>query len=84
MTFSLKQANTLIIDDFQGMRTMLRDFVRLMGVTRIDTASNGKDAINQLGNNKYDIVICDYNLGAGANGQQVLEEAKLRKLIVFM
>jgi tetratricopeptide (TPR) repeat protein len=81
MTFSLKQANTLIIDDFQGMRTMLRDFVRLMGVTRIDTASNGKDAINQLGNNKYDIVICDYNLGAGANGQQVLEEAKLRKLI---
>ena len=81
MTFSLKQANTLIIDDFQGMRTMLRDFVRLMGVTRIDTASNGKDAINQLGSSKYDIVICDYNLGAGANGQQVLEEAKLRKLI---
>lgn len=81
MTFSLNQASTLIIDDFQGMRTMLRDFVRLMGVTRIDTASNGKDAINQLGHSKYDIVICDYNLGAGANGQQVLEEAKLRKLI---
>lgn len=81
MTFTLKQANTLIIDDFQGMRTMLRDFVRNMGVTRIDTASNGKDAISQLALNKYDIVICDYNLGPGANGQQVLEEAKLRKLV---
>lgn len=81
MTFTLKQANTLIIDDFQGMRTMLRDFVRNMGVSRIDTASSGKDAISQLALNKYDIVICDYNLGLGANGQQVLEEAKLRKLV---
>lgn len=81
MTFSLKQANTLIIDDFQGMRTMLRDFVKLMGISQIDTASHGKDAISQLSTRKYDIVICDYNLGPGANGQQVLEEAKLRNLI---
>jgi len=81
MTFSLPQANTLIIDDFQGMRTMLRDFVRDMGVTQVDTASNGKDAISKLGLSKYDIVICDYNLGSGANGQQVLEEAKLRNFV---
>jgi len=81
MTASLKQATILIIDDFQGMRTMLRDFVKSMGVTKIDTASHGKDAINQLGLTPYDIVICDYNLGAGQNGQQILEEAKLRNLI---
>ena len=81
MTFTLKQANTLIVDDFQGMRTMLRDFVRLMGVTQITTASNGKDALSHLGSAKFDVVICDYNLGPGANGQQVLEEAKLRNLI---
>jgi DNA-binding NarL/FixJ family response regulator/Tfp pilus assembly protein PilF len=81
MTFSLKQANTLIVDDFQGMRTMLRDFVRMMGITQISTASNGKDAISQLGSTKFDVVICDYNLGPGANGQQVLEEAKLRNLV---
>jgi len=81
MPVSLKQANTLIVDDFQGMRTMLRDFVKYMGVTQIDTASNGRDAINHLNSSKYDIVICDFNLGPGANGQQVLEEAKLRNLI---
>lgn len=78
---SLKNANTLIIDDFQGMRTMLRDFVKNMGVLQIETASNGRDAIGHITNNKFDIVICDYNLGAGANGQQVLEEAKLRSLV---
>lgn len=81
MTFSLKQANTLIVDDFQGMRTMLRDFVRLMGITQISTASNGRDAISKLDSAKFDVVICDYNLGPGANGQQVMEEAKLRNLV---
>ncbi len=81
MTVPLKQASILIIDDFAGMRTMLREFVKSMGVNTIDTAGNGKDAMNQLRATKYDIVICDYNLGAGQNGQQILEESKLRKYI---
>lgn len=81
MTTSLQQSSILIIDDFQGMRTMLRDIVRSMGVTKIDTATNGKDAMSHLSANKYDIVICDYNLGHGQNGQQILEESKLRKYI---
>jgi tetratricopeptide (TPR) repeat protein len=78
MPLSLQQANILIIDDFQGMRTMLREFLASMGVTTIDTASNGRDALQQLSANRYDIVICDYNLGDGPNGQHVLEEAKLK------
>jgi tetratricopeptide (TPR) repeat protein len=81
MNASLVQATVLIVDDFQGMRTMLRDFVKSMGVTKVDTASSGKDTISQLGGRKYDIVICDYNLGSGQNGQQILEEAKMRNLI---
>jgi tetratricopeptide (TPR) repeat protein len=81
MALTLRKASVLVIDDFQGMRTMLRDFVRSMGVSHIDTASNGRDAILRLNTNRYDIVICDYNLGPGPNGQQVLEEARLKNLI---
>jgi tetratricopeptide (TPR) repeat protein len=81
MTVPLKQACVLIIDDFQGMRSMLRDFVKLMGVTKIDTAGNGRDAMTQLRATQYDIVICDYNLGPGQNGQQILEESRLRNYI---
>lgn len=77
MSVSLTQARILVIDDFQGMRTMLRDFLRAMGVTRVDTAANGKEAISQLRIARYDIVICDFNLGLGQNGQQVLDEARL-------
>jgi len=83
VTVSLKQSHVLVIDDFQGMRTMLRDFVKSMGVTKVDTASNSKEANNLLSEHKYDIVICDYNLGPGQNGQQILEEAKLRKHIGY-
>ena len=77
MTISLTQARILVIDDFQGMRTMLRDFVRSMGVTQVDTAANGKEALSQLRASRYDIVICDFNLGPGQNGQQILDEARM-------
>ena len=73
----------LIIDDFQGMRGMLRDVLRGCGadVKRISEAASGKDAIALLERNRFDIVLCDFNLGAGKNGQQILEEAKVRGLI---
>ena len=81
MSASLTQARVLVVDDFQGMRTILRDIVRAMGVTRVDTAANGKDALRTLHGSRYDIVICDYNLGPGLNGQQVLDEARLHDYI---
>ncbi len=77
----LKKANILIIDDFQGMRTMLRNMVKDVGGVKIDTAASGKEAISQLKLLSYDIVICDYNLGPGPNGQQLLEEARLNNYI---
>ncbi len=81
MTATLTKARILVIDDFQGMRTMLRDFVRSMGVTQIDTAANAKEALAQLAGSRYDIVICDFNLGLGQNGQQVLDEARMHDYI---
>lgn len=73
----------LIVDDFQGMRTILRDILRSCGADGklIATAANGKDAVEVLSNGKYDVVLCDFNLGPGKNGQQILEEAKIRNLI---
>ncbi|MBI5753086.1 MAG: tetratricopeptide repeat protein [Hydrogenophilales bacterium] len=83
MALNLKEARVLIIDDFEGMLRMLREFIRVAGAAQIDTAKNGKDAVAALSKNKYDVVLCDYNLGEGKNGQQILEEAKVRELIGF-
>lgn len=71
----------LIVDDFQGMRSMLREMLKSCGAKEMDIASTGNEAIASLEGNKYDVVLCDYNLGSGRNGQQVLEEAKVRNLI---
>jgi tetratricopeptide (TPR) repeat protein len=43
----------------------------------------GADAIAQLSKDHFDIVLADYNLGSGKNGQQLLEEAKYKKLIGY-
>jgi len=72
---------SLVIDDFGAMRSMLADMLRGYGAKTIDLAANGKEACALLSSHQYDIVLCDFNLGAGKNGQQVLEEAKIRSWI---
>lgn len=79
----ITSSNFLVIDDFPGMRSMLSLVLRNCGVNpkNIDTASSGSEAILMLSKKRYDVVLCDFNLGEGRNGMHVLEEAKHRSLI---
>lgn len=72
----------LIIDDFVGIRQLLRESLRNLGARHIDQASSGGEAMVLLAKTRYDVVLCDYNLGDGKNGQQVLEEARVRNLML--
>ncbi|MES2046963.1 MAG: tetratricopeptide repeat protein [Pseudomonadota bacterium] len=71
----------LLIDDFSSMRVMLRDMLRSLGVKYVDQVGSGSEAVAALARTRYDVVLCDYNLGVGRTGQQVLEEAKIRDLV---
>ncbi|MDH5552465.1 MAG: response regulator [Nitrosomonas sp.] len=73
----------LIIDDYQAMRSVFRDILRSCGadVRKISMAASGSEAIASLNKSQFDIVLCDFNLGPGKNGQQVLEEAKFKGLV---
>ena len=73
----------LIVDDFQGMRSMLATVLRNCGANprSIDSAATGSEAVALLRRNRYDVVLCDFNLGPGQNGMQILEEARFRQLI---
>ena len=77
----IEKKSFLIVDDFADMRNMLKGMLQLIGVPEVDVAANGKDAVDALERFRYDIILCDYNLGPGKNGQQVLEEARHRELI---
>jgi len=79
--WSLKKNNILIIDDYSEMRSMMKQIVISLGAININTARNGEDAIALMRSHKFDIVLCDYNLGDNKDGQQILEEARHLKLI---
>ena len=81
--WSLKGKKVLIIDDFQEMRVLLRSMVEPLAPALIKLAQNGEDAIELLEQHQFDLVLCDYNLGKGKDGQQVLEEAKHRGLLAY-
>jgi tetratricopeptide (TPR) repeat protein len=72
----------LIVDDFVGIRQLLRESLRNIGARHIDQASSGGEAMTLLARTHYDVVLCDFNLGEGKNGQQVLEEARVRNLMI--
>ncbi|MES2262856.1 MAG: response regulator [Pseudomonadota bacterium] len=71
----------LLVDDFVGIRQLLRESLRNLGAKHIDQAASGGEAMIMLGKTHYDVVLCDFNLGEGKNGQQVLEECRIRNLM---
>lgn len=71
----------LIVDDFSDFRTSLKNMLKQMAVSHIDTAANAKEALELCRLKRYDIILHDYNLGPGKNGQQVLEELHAYKMI---
>jgi CheY-like chemotaxis protein len=66
----------LIIDDFEQMRVSFKSMLASVDAHDILTQGSGEAAIRSLAKEKFDVVLCDYNLGEGKDGQQVLEEAR--------
>ena len=81
--WSLKNKYILIVDDFAGMRTMLRNMLTPYRPEHIAEAVSGEEALKAIQENDFDIILCDYNLGPGKDGQQILEEIKERELIPY-
>ena len=77
------QKKCLIIDDFPEIRGSLSRSLKTFGVNHIDTAANGEEAIKYCTKRKYDIVLCDYNLGSGKDGQQILEEVRHLRVLLM-
>ena len=82
-TLTFSQRNVLIIDDAQAVISVVRTMLRSMGFSDncIDYAKEGKSALNCIKLKKYDVIICDYNLGDGLNGKQLLEEIRHGRLL---
>jgi DNA-binding response OmpR family regulator/Tfp pilus assembly protein PilF len=83
--FDFKSQRVLVIDDSSAMRKMLQITVQSLGVQSVDLAESVFDVLLRIekGGRKYDIILCDYILGEGRDGQHLLEELKARKLLPY-
>ncbi len=72
------QMRCLVVDDMPDVRVAITGMLRVFGVQQVDVVANGEQAIEACLNNHYHMVLCDYNLGPGRDGQQVLEELRYR------
>lgn len=71
----------LVVEDHAEMRTQLKSMLERMNLRNIDVVPNGEDAIDRLKARQYDIILCDYELGRGKDGSQVLEESRVENLL---
>lgn len=71
----------LVIDDQPQAREALRTIAQTIGAFAVEFAANYQDAIFRIRNNSPDIILCDYVLGEGRSGQQLLEELRRFNLL---
>jgi DNA-binding response OmpR family regulator/Flp pilus assembly protein TadD len=80
-TIKLSNKKVLIIDDKLEMRKQLQANLTLSGFEVLHVASSIKEAMEHVESNRYDIVLCEYDLGDNTNGQQFLEYLRTRDVV---
>ncbi|WP_044618448.1 tetratricopeptide repeat-containing response regulator [Gynuella sunshinyii] len=73
----------LVIDDFENARKSARAMLLKMGVNQVFEAANAKEAMLLIQKNFFHVVLCDFNLGTGMDGQQLLEELRYSKTLSY-
>lgn len=78
----IKQLHFLIVEDQDASRNTLRSCAVAAGGFYINFANSYPDAIYKIKRGRdIHIVLCDYNLGDGRSGQQLLEEVRRCNLV---
>lgn len=80
---SRQSHKVLIVDHLTDSRTSIKKMLSLMDyeLKNIVTVSSAAFAINKIQDNKYDLIISEYNLGSGKNGKDLLEYITHHNLI---
>ena len=71
----------LVVDDHPGMLVSLRRALEACGIGSPHAARNAAEAVDRLRNLRYDIVLADFDLGPGPDGQQLLEYCRTANLL---
>ncbi len=76
-----KQLKALVVDDFDNFRINVCHMMQRFGIGQVNDVSTAEAALERCEGTAYDVILCDYNLGVGKNGQQLLDELRDKKLL---
>ena len=78
---TLTKKQVLIVDRHTPARESMRQMLGLVGVTAVHGAGSATEAIRQVKNHRFDIILSDFALDDDRDGQQLLEELRHARLI---
>lgn len=52
----------LIVDDHKTMLRIIRNLLQQIDITDVDEANDGQEALQRLTQNKYDMILSDWNM----------------------
>ncbi len=76
----LSDIRVLLVEPQQGMRASIHNMLNLCGVTRIEHGISSGTALGFIKSKYFDLILCEYELGPGQDGQQLLEDIRHHKL----
>jgi two-component system chemotaxis response regulator CheY len=71
----INKLRILVVDDFNMMRSVIKNLLRELHYSHIDEAENGHAALRMLQKNKYDLVLTDWNMPI-MNGLELVNAMK--------
>ncbi|MER2624823.1 MAG: FimV/HubP family polar landmark protein [Accumulibacter sp.] len=77
----LSRMRALLIDRYPNARNSLRIMLSSMGVTAVHNAGSSAEVLRQVRAHSFDIILSDYQLEDGRDGQQLLEELRQQHLV---
>jgi tetratricopeptide (TPR) repeat protein len=77
---NLGELRALLIEPHAGMRVSLHNMLNLCGITKVEHAISAGTALRAIQGKIFDLVLCEYELGVGQDGQQLLEDIRHHKL----
>ena len=76
----LADIRVLLIEPHSGMRASVHNMLNLCGITKIEHGVSAGTSIGAIKSKYFDLILCEYELGVGQDGQQLLEDIRHHKL----
>ena len=77
----LASLRVLVIDPVAEIRSTVGMTLGQYGTSHIDHASNSSEALASIHRIKYDLILCEYDLGKGQDGLFLFDEARRHDLL---